>query len=53
MSTPITASMPLSVQNPAVKGFFEPIVMSRSRVVRGGHWALTAAAAIGPTSRTR
>ena len=25
--------MPLSVQNPAVKGFFEPTVMSRSGVV--------------------
>ena len=34
MSTPITAGMPLSVQNPAVKRVFEPTVMSRSGVVR-------------------
>jgi len=27
--------MPLSVQNPAVKGVFEPTVISRSGVVRG------------------
>ena len=33
MSTPITAGMSLSVQNPAVKGVFEPIVMSRSKAV--------------------
>ena len=33
MSTPITAGMPLSVQNPTVKGGFKPTVMSRSRVV--------------------
>ena len=33
MSTPITAGMPLSVQNPTVKWVFEPTVMSRSRVV--------------------
>ena len=31
---PITAGMPLSVQNPVVKGVFEPTVMSRSGVVR-------------------
>ena len=30
---PITVGMPLSVQNPTVKGFFEPTVMSRSGVV--------------------
>ena len=30
---PITAGMPQSVQNPAVKGIFEPTVMSRSGVV--------------------
>ena len=33
MSTPITADMPLSVQNPVVKWVFEPTVMSRSGVV--------------------
>ena len=29
----ITADMPMSVQNPAVKGFFKPTVMLRSRAV--------------------
>ena len=33
MSTPITAGMPLSVQNPAVKWVFKPAVMSRSGIV--------------------
>jgi hypothetical protein len=33
MSPPITAGMPLSVQNTIVKGVFEPTVMPRSGVV--------------------
>ena len=37
MSTPITAGMPLSVQNPTVKWVFEPTVMFRSGVVKDVH----------------
>jgi len=36
----ITAGMPLSVQNPAVKGVFEPAVMYRSGVVQFSHLML-------------
>jgi len=36
MSTPITAGMPLSVQNPTVKEVFEPTVMFRSGIVHRG-----------------
>ena len=32
--------MPVSIQNPAVKGVFEPTVMSRSGVVMGWRWLM-------------